>query len=108
MEALALERKQEQNRELRVRLEQLKKNGMQSFWLIIISVMKFRRLPIFGGLFLLAQKAAETDAEVIVFCGVHFMGKALRFWRLTKLCLFLMNAPVVRWPIWSMWMACAS
>ena len=27
---------------------------------------------------MLAQKAAQTDAEVIVFCGVHFMGESAK------------------------------
>ena len=31
-----------------------------------------------GDSFLLAQKAAQTDADVIVFCGVHFMGESAK------------------------------
>lgn len=73
MEALALERKQEQNRELRVRLEQLKKNGMQSFWLIIISVMKFRRLPISGATLFTRSKSSRDGrgSDCLLRCSFH-------------------------------------
>lgn len=85
MEALALERKQEQNRELRVRLEQLKKERNAIILAHYYQRDEIQEVADFrGDSFLLAQKAAETEADVIVFCGVHFMGKAPRFWRRTR------------------------
>lgn len=80
VEALALERKQEQNRELRIRLEQLKKERNAIILAHYYQRDEIQEVADFrGDSFLLAQKAAETDAEVIVFCGVHFMGKVQKF-----------------------------
>ena len=79
MEALAMERKAEQNRELKERIARLKKE-LNAIILAhyyqrdeIQEVADFR-----GDSFLLAQKAAQTDADVIVFCGVHFMGESAK------------------------------
>lgn len=103
MEALALERKQEQNRELRIRLEQLKKERNAIILAHYYQRDEIQEVADFrGDSFLLAQKAAETDAEVIVFCGVHFMGKVLKFWLQTKPSLFLMNVQAAQWLIWLM------
>jgi quinolinate synthase len=32
----------------------------------------------------LSRQAAATDAELIVFCGVHFMAETRRSWRPTR------------------------
>ncbi len=79
MEALALERKQEQNRELRAKLEQLKKERNAIILAHYYQRDEIQEVADFrGDSFLLAQKAAETDADVIVFCGVHFMGESAK------------------------------
>ena len=74
-----MERKAEQNRELKERIARLKKE-LNAIILAhyyqrdeIQEVADFR-----GDSFLLAQKAAQTDADVIVFCGVHFMGESAK------------------------------
>ncbi|MFF2484470.1 quinolinate synthase NadA [Paenibacillus sp. NPDC058071] len=79
MEALALERKAEQNRELRERLMQLKKERNAIILAHYYQRDEIQEVADFrGDSFLLAQKAAQTDAEVIVFCGVHFMGESAK------------------------------
>ncbi|MFD0962081.1 quinolinate synthase NadA [Paenibacillus chungangensis] len=79
MEALALERKAEQNRVLRERLMQLKKERNAIILAHYYQRDEIQEVADFrGDSFLLAQKAAQTDAEVIVFCGVHFMGESAK------------------------------
>ncbi|ANY66481.1 quinolinate synthase [Paenibacillus sp. BIHB 4019] len=79
MEALALERKAEQNRELRERLMQLKKERNAIILAHYYQRDEIQEVADFrGDSFLLAQKAAQTDADVIVFCGVHFMGESAK------------------------------
>jgi quinolinate synthase len=79
VEALALEHKAEQNRELKERLLQLKKERNAIILAHYYQRDEIQEVADFrGDSFLLAQKAAETDAEVIVFCGVHFMGESAK------------------------------
>ncbi|MFC5406843.1 quinolinate synthase NadA [Cohnella soli] len=79
MEALALERKAEQNRELRERLMLLKKERNAIILAHYYQRDEIQEVADFrGDSFLLAQKAASTDADVIVFCGVHFMGESAK------------------------------
>jgi quinolinate synthase len=79
MEALALERKAERNEELKERLLQLKKERNAIILAHYYQRDEIQEVADFrGDSFLLAQKAAQTDADVIVFCGVHFMGESAK------------------------------
>jgi quinolinate synthase len=79
MEALAMERKAEQNRELKERLLELKKERNAIILAHYYQRDEIQEVADFrGDSFLLAQKAAQTDADVIVFCGVHFMGESAK------------------------------
>jgi quinolinate synthase len=79
MEALAMERKAEQNRELKERLAKLKKERNAIILAHYYQRDEIQEVADFrGDSFLLAQKAASTDADVIVFCGVHFMGESAK------------------------------
>lgn len=79
MEALAIRHRAEQNRELRERLTQLKKERNAIILAHYYQRDEIQEVADFrGDSFLLAQKAAQTDAEVIVFCGVHFMGESAK------------------------------
>ena len=85
MEALALERKREQNEILKARLLELKKERNAIILAHYYQRDEIQEVADFrGDSFLLAQKAAETDAEVIVFCGVHFMGESAKILAPTK------------------------
>lgn len=79
MEALALERKAERNEELKQRLLELKKERNAIILAHYYQRDEIQEVADFrGDSFLLAQKAAQTDADVIVFCGVHFMGESAK------------------------------
>ncbi|WP_040953066.1 quinolinate synthase NadA [Gorillibacterium massiliense] len=75
----ALERKAEQNRELKERILRLKKERNAIILAHYYQRDEIQEIADFrGDSFLLAQKAATTDADVIVFCGVHFMGESAK------------------------------
>ncbi|WP_019536392.1 quinolinate synthase NadA [Paenibacillus ginsengihumi] len=79
MEALALERKAEQLKELKEKLAVLKKERNAIILAHYYQRDEIQEVADFrGDSFLLAQKAASTDAETIVFCGVHFMGESAK------------------------------
>jgi quinolinate synthase len=79
MEALAVERKAERDQMLKERLLELKKERNAIILAHYYQRDEVQEVADFrGDSFLLAQKAAETDAEVIVFCGVHFMGESAK------------------------------
>lgn len=79
MEALAHEKRAQQNRELKERILQLKKERNAIILAHYYQRDEIQEIADFrGDSFLLAQKAASTDADVIVFCGVHFMGESAK------------------------------
>lgn len=79
MEALALEKKAAMNQELKQRLLELKKERNAIILAHYYQRDEIQEVADFrGDSFLLAQKAASTDAETIVFCGVHFMGESAK------------------------------
>ncbi|MFD2671519.1 quinolinate synthase NadA [Marinicrinis sediminis] len=79
METLAIEAKKQRNLELKERLLQLKKERNAIILAHYYQRDEIQEVADFrGDSFLLAQKAAETDADVIVFCGVHFMGESAK------------------------------
>lgn len=79
LEALALERKRERNEQLKERLLELKKERNAIILAHYYQRDEIQEVADFrGDSFLLAQKAASTDADVIVFCGVHFMGESAK------------------------------
>jgi quinolinate synthase len=79
MEDLAQMRKAEQSRVLKERIAQLKKERNAIILAHYYQRDEIQEIADFrGDSFLLAQKAAQTDADVIVFCGVHFMGESAK------------------------------
>ncbi len=76
MEALALERKEQQNRELRERLMELKKERNAIILAHYYQRDEIQEVADFrGDSFLLAQKAAQTDADTIVFLRCALYGR---------------------------------
>ncbi len=79
MDQLAKQRKEEENRVLKERLMKLKKERNAIILAHYYQRDEIQEVADFrGDSFLLAQKAAQTDADVIVFCGVHFMGESAK------------------------------
>lgn len=79
MDQLAKQCKEEENRVLKERLMQLKKERNAIILAHYYQRDEIQEVADFrGDSFLLAQKAAQTDADVIVFCGVHFMGESAK------------------------------
>ncbi|WP_128896580.1 quinolinate synthase NadA [Longirhabdus pacifica] len=79
MQTTALERKQERNEQLKERLLQLKEERNAIILAHYYQRDEIQEVADFrGDSFLLAQKAAQTDADTIVFCGVHFMGESAK------------------------------
>lgn len=79
MEALAIEHKTRQNRLLKEQISRLKKERNAIILAHYYQRDEIQEVADFrGDSFLLAQKAASTDADVIVFCGVHFMGESAK------------------------------
>lgn len=74
-----MERKAEQLKELKEKLAVLKKERNAIILAHYYQRDEIQEVADFrGDSFLLAQKAASTDAETIVFCGVHFMGESAK------------------------------
>lgn len=85
MEALALAKKEQRNQELRDKIMRLKKERNAIILAHYYQRPEIQEIADFlGDSFGLAQKAATTDADVIVFCGVHFMGESAKILNMDK------------------------
>jgi quinolinate synthase len=64
----------------------------------------YRHADLTGDSLKLARLACETDAEYIVFCGVHFMAEVADIMsRRNRSPSCPTSLPAARWPTWPAW-----